>query len=272
MRSRLCLALVVTSLVVPAQAQAAGIGARTPPGGTSGMAWIEAGWYRPLYAPTTAPRVRVGSFALDRLPVTRREYQRFVGAHPEWRRGAVRAELAGPGYLADWPTASSAGDASDLDRPVASVSWFAATAFCASHGKRLPGLHEWEYAASASETDRHAASDPAFRRRLLALYGARQPGRPAKVGSTFRNAFGVSDLHGLVWEWTHDFDLTARADATRADGKATPEHHLYCASSAIGVTDPANYPAFARFAVRAGLNTRSTVSGVGFRCAGDRAS
>jgi len=43
--------------------------------------------------------------------------------------------------------------------------------------------------------------------------------------------------------------------------------HLYCASSALGATDPTDYPAFARSAVRAGLTARSTVSGLGFRCA-----
>jgi formylglycine-generating enzyme len=186
----------------------------------------------------------------------------------------VRVGLSDAAYLADWPSSTSAGDASDLDRPVTSVSWFAATAYCAAQGKRLPRLDEWEYAASASETRRDASGDDGFRRRLLTLYAIRRPGRPARVHSTFTNAYGVSDLHGLVWEWTLDFDHAAAADGTRAHGsneahRAAKEHHLYCASAAIGVIDPTNYPAFARFAVRAGLTARSTVSGLGFRCAAD---
>ena len=241
----------------------------------SDMVRIPAGTYRPLYAPPGVTSIHVRAFALDRTPVTRSAFLRFVQANPEWARGSVRSPLADAGYLADWPSAVSAGVAADLERPVTGVSWHAAKAYCRSQGKRLPTIDEWELAAAASETQRNASGDPAFRRRLAALYARRKPGVLRAVGQTSTNLYGVRDLHGVVWEWTSDFNSTV-ADHSHHAGErvghavgrgSTAERHLYCASSAIGATDPTDYPAFARYAVRAGLNARSTVSGVGFRCA-----
>jgi formylglycine-generating enzyme required for sulfatase activity len=234
------------------------------------MARIPAGSYRPLYGGTGATRTPVAAFLLDRTPVTRGDFQRFIGAHPSWRRGVPRAVFADAGYLAEWPGAANAGDAVDLHRPVTSVSWFAARAYCAAQGKRLPTVDEWEYVAAADERRRDASADPAFRRRVLALNVVR-PTTPAAVGQSAANVYGVRDLHGVVWEWTDDFNSVVVPDDSRTTGSAgdARDHHLYCASAAIGASDPANYPAFARYAVRAGLSARSTVRGVGFRCAAD---
>jgi formylglycine-generating enzyme required for sulfatase activity len=263
MRSRLGTLVVAACMLfpLPAHAAARSVASRA---GVSGMARIGGGWYRPLYSMQGMSRMRVEPFSLDRRPVTRRDYLRFVTTHQEWKRDAVRPALAEQSYLADWPSAASAGDERGLERPVTNVSWFAARAYCAAQGKRLPTTDEWELAGAASESRRDATGDVDFRRRLLALYATRNTGAPARVGSTFVNAYGISDMHGLVWEWTLDFNASAPREARVALGR---EHHLWCASAAIGVADPTNYPAFLRFAVRAGLTTRSTISGVGFRCA-----
>lgn len=264
MRSRLGILLVTVCSLFPLPAHAAARSAARRAEAVSGMARVGGGWYRPLYAMDGMSRMRVEPFALDRRPVTRRDYLSFVTTNPEWKRGALRPALAEQGYLSDWTSATSAGDERDLDRPVTNVSWYAARAYCAAQGKRLPTTDEWELAAAASETRRDAAGDRDFRRRLLALYATRKTGVPAPVGTTFVNAYGVSDMHGLVWEWTLDFNASAPRESHAMPGH---EHHLWCASAAIGVADPTNYPAFLRFAVRSGLTTRSTVSGVGFRCA-----
>ncbi|HEU0077158.1 MAG TPA: formylglycine-generating enzyme family protein, partial [Longimicrobiaceae bacterium] len=194
------------------------------------MARVPAGSYLPLYAPGGG-RVRVAAFELDRYPVTRGEYLRFVRDNPRWRRGAAKPLFVGAGYLAGWRSALDAGGPADLERPATEVSWFAAKAYCRAQGKRLPTSDEWEYAAAAGETARDATRDPRFNARLLGLYTARRNPR-APVGSTFRNAYGVWDLHGLVWEWVGDFNNVVAPDDSRSAGAA--DHQLNCAGGAVG--------------------------------------
>jgi sulfatase modifying factor 1 len=268
--------LRIATLILVAAATPASAATRTSAStdrvarGASRMATLPAGSYRPLYAPSGASRIRVTGFALDREPVTRGEYLAFVARHPEWQRGRVRSVFADARYLADWRGALDAGDADAVRQPVTEISWFAARAYCASVGKRLPTVDEWEYAAAASERKADASADPSFRARLLALYGAMR-GRSPAAARGFANAYGVRGMHGVVWEWTLDFNSVVLDDDSRATGSGADarDRHLYCASSSIGATDPADYPAFLRHAVRAGLGARSTTSTVGFRCAAD---
>jgi formylglycine-generating enzyme len=227
------------------------------------MARIPAGSILPLYS-QRAERVSIEAFRLDRHPVTRADYLEFVKAVPRWRKGDIRPLFAGPGYLADWPSPLSFGAPSLRDTPVTGVSWFAAKAYCEWEGKRLPTVEEWEYVASASETSRNASGDPAFIQRLLGLHSARRPNAP--IGSGFRNAFGVSDMHGLVQEWALDFNSAMVTDDSRRKGSHNRD--LFCAAGVISSNDPSNYPAFLRYAFRAGLEGRTTVGNLGFRCAG----
>ncbi|NUQ20541.1 MAG: SUMF1/EgtB/PvdO family nonheme iron enzyme, partial [Gemmatimonadaceae bacterium] len=125
---------------------------------TAAMASLPAGSYRPLYGRAGGERVAVAAFRLDRTPVTRGEYLEFITANPAWRRDAIRPVFGEPGYLATWRSALDAGDGAELRRPVTEVSWFAAGAYCAWRGKRLPTVDEWEYAAAASETRRDASA------------------------------------------------------------------------------------------------------------------
>lgn len=268
--------LALAALVVPSALRAGDASRRGPRRtmvGASTMARIPGGSYRPLYTARGDARVRVAPFVLDREPVTRAQFLTFVRAAPAWRRDVVRPLFAQRGYLADWPSATNAGGAADLRRPVVNVSWFAAKAYCAAQGKRLPTVDEWELAAAASETRADATRDADFRRRLLALYSARSSTVPAPVGGNFTNLYGVRDLHGVVWEWTLDFNAVVVADDSRAagSGQDARDHRLFCASAAIGASDPSDYAAFLRYAMRAALTARSTVSGVGFRCAADLA-
>lgn len=225
------------------------------------MARLAGGRYRPLFANGRA-EVEVGAFSLDRAPVTRGDYLAFVRAHPRWRRDRVRPVFAARGYLASWPGDTLAGTPADTRRPVTEVSYFAARAYCAWRGKRLPTTDEWEFAARASESAPDASRDPAFTARLLRLYLGP---RPATADAAFRDLRGVAGLHGLVWEWTDDFNGVMVSDDSRATGGR--DHRLFCAAGVIGATDPANYPAFLRYGFRAGLEARSTVPNLGFRCA-----
>lgn len=244
--------------------------APSAPKPSASMARIPAGSYQPLYGAIGGAPVSVESFLLDREPVTRGQYLGFVRANAQWRRSAVRPLFAGKGYLSAWRGDLDAGDATDLRRPVTEVSWFAAKAYCEAQGKRLPTVDEWEYAASANETRGGVARDARFIRRILALYAARpNDGVLPPVGSGFRNVYGVRDLHGSAWEWTLDFNDAMVSGDSRESGSGVGgrDHMLFCASAAIGASDPSNYPAFMRYAFRAGLTGRSTARTLGFRCA-----
>jgi formylglycine-generating enzyme required for sulfatase activity len=229
------------------------------------MARIPAGRYVPLFLNGRAS-VEVAAFKLDRHPVTRAEYLAFVRANPRWQRGRVPAAFAERGYLAAWPSPLSFGGAGDARRPVTQVSWFAARAYCAARGARLPTTDEWEFAALASESVRNASRDAAFATRLLQLYRTPRPVPPV-VGSGFRNAYGVWDLHGVVWEWVRDFNSLLVSDDSRATSGR--DHPLFCAAGVVGATDTGNYPAFLRYGFRAALQGRNTVGSLGFRCAQD---
>ena len=276
MRPRLIAFVATITVACPIVAAAAVIGrpTRAHRGVDGRMVRIPAGDYRSLYAVPGGARVRVATFALDRQPVTRAEFLAFVRARPQWQRGRVGRSFAEVSYLADWPGALDAGTGVELQRPVTGVSWFAAKAFCDARGKRLPTLDEWEYVAAASETHRDASADPVFRRRILALYAARVSATLPIAGSGRANTYGVRDLHGSAWEWTLDVNAGMPADVSHVASRSpgANDRRVYCASAAIGVADPANYPAFMRFAMRAGLNARSTVAGLGFRCAAGSAA
>jgi formylglycine-generating enzyme required for sulfatase activity len=87
-----------------------------------------------------------------------------------------------------------------------------------------------------------------------------QPGSPA-------NVYGVEALHGLVWEWTDDFNALGVSTSTREDGEK--REGLTCGSGATGSARREDYAAFMRYALRASLTARSTLVNLGFRCAGD---
>jgi formylglycine-generating enzyme required for sulfatase activity len=86
------------------------------------------------------------------------------------------------------------------DRPVESVSWDQAKAFCEAAGLRLPTEAEWEYAARAgSKESRYGALDQ------VGWYGSNSKGQTQPVAAKSPNAWGLYDMLGNVWEWTADW-------------------------------------------------------------------
>jgi sulfatase modifying factor 1 len=214
-------------------------------------------------SPTYAQRRRVAAFQMDVYPVTNAEYLELVRAHPEWQRSHVSRLFADTSYLHHWQGDLELGSNAPPMSPVVYVSWFAARAFLKAAGEQLPTVDQWEYVGAASETQHDASRTPAFLERLRDWYGRPTPDRLPAVGSTLRNAYGVSDMHGLVWEWTLDFNSSLVTGESRADSSL--ERSLYCGSGTAGASGFEDYAAFMRYAFRSSLEAKYTVANLGFR-------
>lgn len=222
---------------------------------------IGPGTYRPVFPASPAEQeVPVEAFRLDRTPVTNAEYLAFVKAHPAWRRDRAQPLVVDDRYLSHWASADSLGTARPKG-PVVRVSWFAARAYCASRGGRLPLESEWELAAAASPTEKDASRDPRFQERVLAWYTQLAPAVMPDVGGP-KNAWGVRDMHGLVWEWIEDFS----AALVDADSRK-PDRKVFCGGAGATSRDATAYATFMRIALRSSLDARSTTTALGFRCA-----
>jgi sulfatase modifying factor 1 len=147
-----------------------------------------------IEAPTR--RVSIRTFGLDRTEVTNAAYRRCV--------------LAGRCAPS---SAREAGVLAEPDHPVVGVRWTDAVHFCQFVGGRLPTEAEWEKAARGDDDtrrfpwgnvyDTHLANHGRAPLRTDPLDGFLET---APVGSFPGGAspYGILDLAGNVWEWTHD--------------------------------------------------------------------
>jgi formylglycine-generating enzyme required for sulfatase activity len=139
--------------------------------------------------------VSIESFFMGRYPVTQAQW-RAVAALPQ-----VQRELK-------TDPSRFKGD----DRPVENVSWNDAVEFCArlsaqtGRDYRLPTEAEWEYACRAGTTTPFHFGETISSE--LANYGGSAGERRGETTPVEQfgvaNAFGLSDMHGNVWEWCQD--------------------------------------------------------------------
>lgn len=209
--------------------------------------------------------IPVAAFRLDRRQVSQREYLAFVRAQPRWRRSKVARLFADEGYLADWAGDLALGSKVSPDAPVTRVSWFAARAYCRWKGSRLPTVDEWEYAASPKD----AAEAAQITQRLLRWYAQPATAPLAAAGAGAANRFGISDLHGVVWEWTLDFDAALTSANDDGRGASGAGSKLICGGGGAAAADPNDYASFMRYAFRGSLKPAFTTRMLGFRCARD---
>jgi formylglycine-generating enzyme len=231
---------------------------------------VPAGIHRPLYPGKSEPKeLPVVAFLLEEHAVTNAQYLDFVNANPKWQRSQVRALFADANYLLHWP-ANLEIPTESANSPVTNVSWFAARAYAEWIGRRLPTLAEWEYVGVASETSAYGRDEEGYNQHILNWYGRPTPIVPEPVLSHAPNFYGVSDMHGLIWEWVDDFNTALVSGESRGDSSL--DRNLFCGSGSIGAADPSDYAAFMRFAFRSSLEAHYTTRNQGFRCAVDAAT
>jgi formylglycine-generating enzyme len=227
------------------------------------MVKIPSGYYKPFIKTDSEVYqrpVRIQSFLIDKYPVTNREFRDFVSKNPKWAKEKVAKILADEGYLETWKEKSNPHE----DSPVVGVSWFAAKAYCASKGKRLPYTAEWEYVAFLSPA---GGNEKTIEKEIMKWYAEKKPAQLPVVGR-YKNFLGVYDMHGLIWEWVYDFNSSSITGDSRADSDL--ESSLFCGAGALKANDFSNYAAYMRFGYRAGLKGWYTARYLGFRCAQDK--
>jgi formylglycine-generating enzyme required for sulfatase activity len=163
-------------------------------------------------------------------------------------------------------------------RPVEQVSWEDALAFCRRLGRRsgrdyrLPCEAEWEFACRAGTATPFSCGETITTD--LANYvgehtyaeepkGVYRHGTTA-VGSFPPNPFGLSDMHGNVWEWCADAWFP---DYTGAPANAVPRDHPGALERVVRGGSWHETPNHCRSAVRLAYKAAERDDFVGFRIA-----
>jgi iron(II)-dependent oxidoreductase len=172
-----------------------------------------------------AHEVTVAPFQLERHPVTAGQWAEFIQAggyeRPElwtpegweWRQ-REQAEMPeywfrAPGGYGNYVAILGAPRflALGLDplSAVSGISWYEADAYARWRGKRLPTEAEWEYAAAYDPVDGRSRRYPWGDAETIPAgvnCGAHNSDWRQPLGESHRNAFGLENMAGTVWEWT----------------------------------------------------------------------
>ncbi len=219
---------------------------------------------------TPAHTVRITySVAVGMFEVTRGEFSRFFLA----TRYKTDAERRGEGY--NWQTP---GIEQTDAHPAVYVSWNDAQAYIRWLNKksgrryRLLSEAEWEYAARGGTTTAFSWGDNI--NSAFANYNGKIPfnGKPGgefrhgttPVGSFLPNAFGLSDVHGNVWEWVQDcYTPTYEGAPYNGSARELPDFTLRVIRGGSWYSPPT----FLRSAYRLGYTQDDSIDYIGFRLA-----
>ena len=72
-------------------------------------------------------------------------------------------------------------------------------------------------------------------------------------------------MHGLVWEWTEDFNALLVSGDNRVQGGA--DKLEFCGAGAATMEEKENYAVLMRTAMLSSLEGNATTRNMGFRCA-----
>ena len=166
----------------------------------------------------------------------------FMMGSPDWEEGHHRSErqharvIRKAFYLgetevtqAQWELAMGANPSPHRrpNNPVDNVSWDDVQPFLQTTGLRLPSEAEWEYACRAGTMTPFSfgatLSTEQANYKGSYTYGSGRRGasrdETVAVGTLGKNAWGISDMHGNVYEWCQD--LFGDYPATGGDERAS---------------------------------------------------
>ncbi|XP_044141275.1 inactive C-alpha-formylglycine-generating enzyme 2 [Bufo gargarizans] len=183
-------------------------------------------------------QVTVKQFAIDKFPVTSKDFREFVRAtkykseaetfgwsfvfedfvSDELKKKVTQKLESAPWWLpierAFWrqPTGPGSSIKEKLDFPVLQVSWNDAQAYCKWLGKRLPTEEEWEFAARGGLKGNTYPWGNTFEKKRSNLWQGKFPtldtaedgyhGVSPVDAFPAQNAYGLYDMLGNAWEWT----------------------------------------------------------------------
>jgi formylglycine-generating enzyme required for sulfatase activity len=179
-----------------------------------------------------------------------------VLANPEWQKGRIDRKYHDGDYLKDW----SANDypSGKGNHPVAYVSWYAAKAYAQWAGKRLPAEAEWEFACRAGTSTAYWWGESFDENRA----NNGQGGTAAVGEERHKNAWGLYDMLGNVWEWTSSLyrEYPYRSDDGRENQNASGSRVLRGGSWTFD-------PWYLRSGIRLRFSPEYCFNLLGFRCA-----
>uniref|UniRef100_A0A8C0E6K9 Inactive C-alpha-formylglycine-generating enzyme 2 n=1 Tax=Bubo bubo TaxID=30461 RepID=A0A8C0E6K9_BUBBB len=244
--------------------------------------------------------VTVKPFAVDKYPVTNRDFREFVRekkykteaeafgwsfvfedfVSEELKKKVTQKLESAPWWLpiekAFWRQPSGPGSSikDRLDYPVLHVSWNDARAFCAWKGKRLLAEEEWEFAARGGLEQRVYPWGNKFQPNRTNLWQGDFPrvdtaedgyhGVSPVAAFPPQNNYGLYDLLGNTWEWTASEYLTRGLSSRQ---RAQNMQVLRGASWIDTADGSANHKA--RVTTRMGNTPDSASDNLSFRCAAD---
>ncbi|XP_040280740.1 inactive C-alpha-formylglycine-generating enzyme 2 [Bufo bufo] len=183
-------------------------------------------------------QVTVKQFAIDKFPVTNKDFREFVRAtkykseaetfgwsfvfedfvSDELKKKVTQKLESAPWWLpierAFWrqPTGPGSSIKEKLDFPVLQVSWNDAQAYCKWLGMRLPTEEEWEFAARGGLKGNTYPWGNTFEKNRSNLWQGKFPtldtaedgyhGVSPVHAFPAQNAYGLYDMLGNAWEWT----------------------------------------------------------------------
>ncbi|XP_072272165.1 inactive C-alpha-formylglycine-generating enzyme 2 isoform X2 [Pyxicephalus adspersus] len=245
-------------------------------------------------------QVIVNPFAIDKYPVTNKDFREFVRATKfkseaetfgwsfvfedfvteELKKKVTQKLQSAPWWLpierAFWrqPAGPGSGIKEKLDYPVLQVSWNDAQAFCKWRGQRLPTEEEWEFAARGGLKGNTYPWGNVFQANRSNLWQGKFPdldsaedgyhGVSPVTAFPTQNEYGLYDMLGNTWEWTST-EYKSPKESTTQHGQMM---YVLRGASWIDTQDgSANHKA--RVTTRMGNTPDSASDNLSFRCVKD---